>query len=219
MKVPTTDDRAAYQKLRAEALIEARGRYERKLAAYRREQPIAARTPGAVQPEKPVEPTDSNFDFTALELLTAVGLGPLNRFAKAKELSTYLQELTPGTYRIYGFLSALPGTAPVGSCFCMGSLQFEAKAGEIADLGQVITKASGDQPEGDSSAPIDLGRATMFARADTPVDPRLVRFTVKPAAFRPIGKLPNYFGLTITRVPAMAGIMRYERDRIVDLTR
>jgi hypothetical protein len=31
-------------------------------------------------------------------------------------------------------------------------------------------------------------------------------------------ELPNYFGLSIDRFPAIDGVMRYDRDRIVDLT-
>jgi hypothetical protein len=50
-----------------------------------------------------------------------------------------------------------------------------------------------------------------------PVDARLAGMTVRPATFRPVGKSPNYYGLAITRMPAMPGVMRYDRDRTVDL--
>jgi hypothetical protein len=36
--------------------------------------------------------------------------------------------------------------------------------------------------------------------------------------FQRVGELSSYFGLTIKRMPAIRGVMRYHRDRIVDLT-
>lgn len=220
MKVPTAEDQAAYDTVRAAALAESRAKYERKLASYDRDKKLAAETPNMLSPEKPIEPTEANFSFVSFGMMASVGIGPLNRFAKSKESSTYLQELTPGTYRIYGLLTALPGVAPTGSCFCLGSVRFEARAGEVTDMGVIGGTSSMTRVEGDSSMPADLYGQSFFAPVapGTRLDSRLASARVVPARYRPVGKLPNYLGLTVSRIPAMPGVMRYDRDRIVDLT-
>lgn len=219
MKVPTAEDQATYDKLRADALVESHRKYLKKLKSFESEKAAAANTPSiAFTREAPVEPTEANFDFVAFGRMASVGIGPLNRFAKGDVMS-YLEEVTPGTYRIYGLLTVMPNGAAAGTCFCMGSIKFDAKAGEIVDIGAMKSHKI-ERVAGDSSAPQDLYGLGLFDRAgpELPLDPRLTAFKVVPAAFKPAGKLPNYFGLTIARVPAMPGVMRYERDRIVDLT-
>lgn len=226
MKVASADDQAVYNKLRADALTKAHDKYLKKQAQYDAVVRDNAKAPQgatlAPLPDKPVEPTDANFEFTPFPLLAGVSIGPMFRFAKGEGgSSTYLEELTPGEYRIYGPLAVQPNGAAMGSCFCMGSVAFDAKAGEIVDLGVVGARAnlSIKRPEGDSSAPILLdGPFLVPAGADVAADPRLSGAHIVPARFRPIGKLPNYFGLTIGRIPAIPGVMRYDRDRIVDLT-
>ena len=226
MKVASADDQAAYDKLRADALVKAHDKYVKKQAQYDAAVKENAKAPKGSPlpplPEKPVEPTEANFEFTPVPLLTGVLIGPMYRFAKGDGgSSTYLEELTPGEYRIYGPLAANPGVAAVGSCYCMGSVAFTVKAGEITDLGMIAAKANppAKRPEGDSSAPVIMdGPLLVPAGADVALDPRLSGARIVPAKFRPIGKLPNYFGVTVNRMPAMPGVMRYDRDRIVDLT-
>jgi len=226
MKVPSAGDQAIYDKFRADMLAKAHEKYVKKQAEYDAAKKDRASAPKGSAlpplPDKPIEPTEANFQFTPFPLLAGVSIGPINRFAKADGgLSTYLQELTPGEYRIYGPLAASPNAAAMGSCFCMGSVAFTAKAGEIVDLGVIAAKAnlSAKRPEGDSSAPvISDGPFLVPAGASLAVDPRLSGAHIVPARFRPVGKLPNYFGLPINRMPAIPGVMRYDRDRIVDLT-
>lgn len=219
MKLPTAEDQASYDRLRADALVESHRKYLKKLKSYQDDKAAAANTPGlAFTDTAPVEPTEANFDFVAFGRMAAVGIGPLNRFAKGDTM-TYLEEVTPGAYRIYGLMTVMPNGAAVGTCFCMGSMKFHAKAGEIVDLG-VLQAHKIERVAGDSSAPQDMTGLGLFERAgaDLPLDPRLAAFKVVLAAYKPIGKLPNYFGLTIGRMPATPGVMRYDRDRIVDLT-
>jgi hypothetical protein len=227
MKVPTAEDQAAYQKLRDDAFAEAREKYARKKASYERTleriKDYPKTDPGWRQlGEKPIEPTEENFEFTAFGLMAAVGLGPMNRFAKGTGASTYLEEVTPGEYRLYGMIDPMGANGPMGNCFCMGSVKFEARAGEITDMGVILTRQAEavKPPPGDSSMPqlVDIPNFLGSAPPGIALDPRLAGFTVRRAAYRPVGKLPNYFGVTLARVPEMPGVLRYERDRIVDLT-
>jgi hypothetical protein len=214
MRVPSAEDQVKYDALKAEAFAEAREKYAKKQASYDKAKAAHDRSPkGAakpVLPEKPVEPTEENFEFTPFGLMTGIVVGPLNRFSKGDDDSVYLQEVTPGSYRIY---SATPM-----ACFCMGSVKFEAKAGEITDVGVFDTGLAAERTKGDSAQP---GTFVLNYRASgegRPADPRLSAMKVVPAALSPVGKLPNYFGGSIDRFPAIEGVMRYDRDRIVDLT-
>lgn len=227
MRVPSAEDQAAYALQRAEALADARKKYQRKRADYDRAVAGAAKlpkgTPAPRLPEAPIEPTESNFEFTPFGMMAAFGIGPMNRFAKGKGgMSTYLHEITPGEYRIYGPLTIANGAAPMGMCYCMGSVKFAARAGEITDMGVILSDgvAPTKATEGDSSMPLlaDIPNYLGPAPADMTLDPRLATARVQRAAYRPVGKLPNYFGVTIGRISAMPGVLRYDRDRIVDLT-
>lgn len=224
MRVPDAQDQANYDRMRAEALAEARRKYGKQLAKYESAKRAAAKAPKgdprARIPEKPVEPTESNFEFTPFGLLAGVSIGPMNRFAKPDGgMSVYLQAVTPGTYRIYGPLSVMPNGAVFGSCFCMGSVRFEARAGEIVDMGMVETKSAlAASQDGEGERLVPLAFRIQPASLAMVIDPRLQGATVRPALYRPAGKLPNYFGLAIGRIPEMPGVMRYDRDRIVDLS-
>jgi hypothetical protein len=227
MRVPTAEEQAVYTQLRNEAFAEAREKYTKKRVSYDRAVAAAAKLPKDAPrqrlPDKPVEPTEANFEFTPFGMMAAVGIGPLDRFAKAKGgASTYLQEITPGEYRIYGPLVFNNGAAALGTCYCMGSVKFEARAGEIVDMGVILTDGveRPKAPPGDSSFPVamDIPNYLGPAPADMAIDPRLAQSTIRRAVYKPVGKLPNYFGVTIGRIPAMPGVLRYDRDRIVDLT-
>ena len=169
--------------------------------------------------EKPVEPTEENFDFTPFNLMATVGIGPVNRFAK-QGVSTYLQEVTPGTYRLYGFLTANPGMAAMGVCYCMGSVKFDAKAGEITDMGVIGKPEAVDKPANDFVLPDPDGRIdAVHVGGAGPADRPAARGAAAHGrGFRPRRQVAHYFGLTITRILEMPGVLRYDRDRIVDLT-
>lgn len=65
-------------------------------------------------------------------------IGPGKPLAEAPHLRTYLVALTPGRY-------VLSNSAT--TCFCLGSYQFEAAAGQITDLGTVYIGAeNGSSP-------------------------------------------------------------------------
>lgn len=227
MKEPSPQDSVDYAAIRATALAEARVKYAKKRAAYDRAKASAAEArkndPPVQVPEEPVEPTEANFEFTPFGLLTGVPIGPMNRFAKASGgASTYLHEVTPGTYRVYGPVTVPVGAAAVGTCFCMGSVRFEARAGEIADLGLVFMKDTLTAPKnGDTSAPTTMSDQGFFrsAPATMALDPRLSAIPLRVAEYRPAGKLPNYFGVAVGRIPPIPNVLRYERDRIIDETR
>lgn len=199
MRIPSAEDQVAYDAMRLRALEKEKKKYAAKMQTYRQE--LAAAGKSATKPKPPLEPTAENFVFTPFGLLAGVSIGPMNRFAKGEGGSSlYLESLTPGTYRIYGPVMVVPGSAAAGTCFCMGSVKFSVTAGQVTDLGKLML-AGGIEP----------------SQPGAEIDNRLKDWPVHPADYRAVGKLPNYYGVTLGRIKPMAGVIRYERDRIVDL--
>lgn len=224
MRVPSAEDQARYDGMRAEGLAKAKRKYAEKMKNYDRDLKTYDRMKKAGQtwskPEKPVEPTEENFEFTAFGMMSNFSIGPLNRFSKGGPVgSVYLQSVTPGTYRAYGMIMLGSNGGMSGLCFCMGSIQFDVAPGEVTDLGLVNMGSAMMPGNPDDLSTAEAGGFTWIPGSSSmSVDSRLSGYTVKPAKFRPIGKLPNYFGIAIDRMPAIKGVMRYDRDRIVDLT-
>lgn len=151
-------------------------------------------------PTKPTELTEDNFVYPEFGQLAQAFIGSENRFKKAAGgRSVYLQSLTPGTYRYYGPIISLGSNGIVGPCYCMGSVKFEVKAGQITDLGTV---AAG------TIVPFQDGME---------IDDRIKDWPRETADLRAVGKIPNYFGITIMRIPPIPGVIAYQRDQIVDL--
>jgi hypothetical protein len=102
----------------------------------------------------------------------------------------------------------------------MGSVTFTAEAGKIVDLGTMTTDLanSGPAEKGDSSSP-RLAAMTLAldpVDSNTPVDPRLSSLPRIAADLRAAGKVPNYMGIAISRLPAIKGVLGYQRDRVID---
>lgn len=216
-KVPTVEDQAVYEKLRAAAFEDAKQDYAKKLKRWEEAKALAAKTPGTKVSDKPLEPTETNFRFAPFAQLANFSMGPFNRFSK-KDGSVFLHAVTPGTYRLLGQTDPMLGG---GLCYCMGSVSFVAEAGKITDLGTL-----GADPEnaelaekGDSSSPRTFAYAlklTPLDKNDT-VDPRLALLPRVPANYRAAGKMPNFYGIGVSRLPEIPGVLGYDRDRVLDL--
>jgi hypothetical protein len=125
--------------------------------------------------------------------------------------NSYFRALPPGRYVVYGNLMLGRDNIGMGMCLCMGSLSFEARPGQITDLGRIDFRrpdpASGRRPWAPDIVPY----------ADTMALPaRLAGLPRAPAEYRAAGKVPNYFGVEIDRHSALPGILAYERDRVID---
>ncbi|HET9398046.1 MAG TPA: hypothetical protein VFO45_04435 [Sphingomicrobium sp.] len=182
-----------------------------------------------INKDEPVEPTEANFAFPAIDEENLIGFGPLFRFAKQKGgNSTYLQRVWPGRYVVYGSVLVGSNGAVTGICVCMGTISFEAKPGEITDVGAVnavmsdaliwpgmLNKADAADAEKLRSGEMTMMRWTLPS-ASLPVDPRLSSYKVVPASFKPAGPVPNYFGVQVDRMTAIPGVLAYDRDRIID---
>jgi hypothetical protein len=232
-RIATPEELDEYRARRAEVLAKSHAKWVKAHANWAREykwwkeDPQSYRKPD----EEPVEPTDANLDFPALDKENLIDFGPLFRFAKQKGGdSTYLQRVWPGRYVVYGSVIVNPEGGGTGMCVCMGTIAFDAKAGEITDVGAVkVSMADAltwpgmlDKAEPEEVEALRTGAMTMMRwtlpNASLPVDPRLGAYKVVPASFKPAGPVPNYYGVQVDRMTAIPGVLGYERDKIVDLS-
>lgn len=219
-RVADAEEQASYEAYRLREFEKAHAKYLKKAKLWE-QQAKFLKASGKPLPPKPSEPLRDTFQVTPYEVLTMVSIGPIYRFAKSDTQSTYLQALTPGEYRLYGPIY-MAAEGAIGSCYCMGSVKFTARAGEVTDLGVILTRGvtAPTAPQGDSSMPTPFAAQVFLGEAPVgmTLDPRIAGLPIRRAAFRPVGKLPNYYGVELGRIPAMAGVIGYDRDRILDLT-
>ena len=211
MRETSPQDEAAWRTARAAALARAQAGYERAVERHRAAARVCETRSCRQRPEPPVRATEENFDFPPPEAgnFVLVNHGPV--FSREGDSVTYLVAVPPGTYAVYGTMITL-ATGIVNMCQCMGSVRFEAPAGQIVDLG--IVRYSGSEAGVSVAAVITPGVVPYAPAMTRPA--RLNGLPVIAAELRAVDKIPNYFGGLINRHPPLAGVLRYERDRVID---
>lgn len=213
MKLPNAEQAAAHAAERVEELAKERAKWEKKHAAWVREMDYLKKADSSVKrPKEPQEPTEENFGFPLYEQTRTVTLGPQNRFNKENG-SAFLQEVPPGEYLFYG-----AGM----TCACLGTVSFDAPAGKVVSFEYSVpfAEAHRDLPKEERpKTPFDLPPGTTNYRLKPIVfsDPRLPEGSVIPAAFKPAGTRPNWYGQEVDRVMEIEGVFMYERGKQVDL--
>ncbi|WP_108810151.1 hypothetical protein [Sphingorhabdus sp. Alg231-15] len=227
IKQPSEADIQAYETDWAEKFEKAKKKYTSKLKRWEKLKEAKASKPG----KKPIEPTAENFSIGPIELRNSVSFGPQFVFNKDKSdkenpVFRYMIEVEPGNYLYHGPVFTVPGTAASGVCFCLGSVQFQVKPGEITDLGNFLTNA----PALDNGGTSLVG--TMFLQNRSP-DSKQLRWLKNPVAygvpeslssyeavkadFSPSGKMNNVYRAMVSRMGPVDGLFRYDRDKMVDL--
>lgn len=227
VRTPTQSEWAAYLAERAEALAKARAKYPRKLESYEADRRVydgaAKRGERYPKPERPVEPTDANLAFKAIESDNFVTIWGGRVFDKGGTRTAHLIAVPPGTYRIYGQLLETQNGAS-GFCLCMGSVEFDAAAGTITDMGTMrypIAEALRDKakPSWNGLTPGKGGLTAMRvepADASVHVPAKLAGLPRVTASYRAAGKMNNFFGVMVNRLTALPGVLAYRRDEVID---
>jgi len=232
IRLPDQADIDDYRQRRAAALKKAHEKWVTRHATWKTdvanwEHLSKEARSGLQRPAEPVEPTDLNLAFPALDQENMVTIGPFNRFARGNGRSTFLHTVLPGRYAFYGAVNLLNGGA-TGACMCMGSIQFEVKAGQIVYAGvmgisvlkeRAKAKAEGKEPiRNEMDLPESLNSMGWEApAAGAYIDPRLASYPIVPADLHATGRFPNYFGITIDRLTPIPGVLAYDGDKPVDL--
>ncbi len=148
-------------------------------------------------------------------------------FVNEQGRRAYLIAVPPGSYVITAVTyRRMPA---IGTCLCMGTLRFEARAGVVNDLGFLLGAIEDSRTDLPELAPF-TGSPSWTHTA-----PALAIMSVRPPAegmevptalqslplvraeYRAVAKFPNYFRTMINRVPPVPGILDYEGDRAIDL--
>lgn len=224
LRTPTEPEKLAYTAERAAALVKAKAKYVKQIKTYERElehyKDSKRSGTAAVPPEKPIEPTEASFAYRAIESDKFVTIWGGRVF----EGDAQFIAVPPGTYRIYGRIFT-GANGSMGVCMCMGSLEFDAAAGTITDLGTLHHSpqpgvAVKEVPTWNGLTPGKGGLTSLAVIPATPnvsVPARLAGLSRAPAAYRASGKIDNFFGVMVDRITALPGVLAYERDTVVDV--
>lgn len=216
LKTPNADEIANYEAKWREEFAEALAKYPKKIATYE-----AAAKAGRPPKEKPVEPTEESFSIPPIDNRMVVNFGPQYIFDKSDgedKRFSYLIEVEPGEYTYFGPLMQLPDGQVFGQCYCMGSVKFEAKPGQITSLGDFLSLDWADRKALEQST---FERELLPDRPAQPTDwsvpESLNALPAAQAELRASGKRNNFFRALVGRIPPVPGVLAYNRDVPVDL--
>lgn len=153
-------------------------------------------------------------------------------FSEGADGIVLLTSAKPGRYILagvaYGGMSETTRGA-MNDCMCLGTVQFEAKAGTITDMGTVLM-ARDDQPSPFPElagqvrnkridlAPLPLDLAVRPYTESMIIPDTLASFPREAAVYRARSAFPNYFGAPIDRLAPLPGVLDYDKDgHVVDL--
>jgi len=219
VKEPTEAERAAFHAVWQTAFDKAKKKYPGQLRAWQGDRDIAKKAQMKFDRPPPVEPTEKTFTIGAIETRLMIGLGA-GTYAKQKgEPGDYsaLAELEPGTYRYYGTINPAPGRSEaVGMCTCMGSVSFKVEAGKVTNLGDFLWLGWAGAEEGRLSS-VEWKRDDAPHAVNYTLPARLAAMPNAPADLRAAGKIDNFLGIMVGRLPPVPGVLGYQRDKVIDL--
>ncbi|MBO0750262.1 MAG: hypothetical protein J2O44_07535 [Porphyrobacter sp.] len=215
LKTPSDEQRAAFEADWKKAFDKAKSKYPGQLKSWQADAELAKKSEIKLGP-KPVEPTEQTFSIGNIESRMQVQIGPQFVYAKGDSDYGYLQEVEPGTYTIYGPIFLAANGAVAGKCFCMGTVKFEVVPGKITNLGDFMTlRWMGADELLRARDPALAGKPPQPVNYDLPAS--LTAKVNQRADLRAAGKMNNFFGIMIDRMPAVPGVLGYQRDKVIDL--
>ncbi len=146
---------------------------------------------------------------------------------------TYLVSVPPGKYVVMGAGNGYF----ILTCYCMGTVKFEAKPGMITDLGLfiyggVFGREPSPSPESvgypelsgyvgkieNNLPPQSIIAMAIRPYADgMPIPVELNGFNIVQARYEAVGKLPNYIHTSNYRLAPLPGVLGYESGKVIDL--
>lgn len=223
MRVPTEAEVADYQAAKKVAFDKALPNLKKSRDAAVAKQ--AAAKGKKSDDEVPPEPSLTNFDYhhPDVQNLQSISLG--KALEKGKDDRLMLIEAVPGRYVLYG----AGNENAMMACLCLGSVGFDAKAGEITDLGAVhvgIAWQPSDDPvlagESDLGASVNghwvLPAMGLVPTAAPTAPAALAGKPIVAANFRAVGKFVAPPVFNINRLAPVAGVLAYDaRGGVIDV--
>lgn len=136
-----------------------------------------------------------------------------------------LIETVPGDYIVYG----VGGPNAYILCFCLGTVGFSAKAGEITDVGSlfvdradrlsVLPELASETNIGPTAAgdfPLSAGAIRPYRTGDR-IPPALLNLPRREARFHAVGAYLDRRARNINRLAAIPGVLAYDRGQVIDV--
>lgn len=230
LRVPSADEMARYDAARqaAFALAEPKLRETRAKVLARKASADAAGKP--FKDAVPPEPSLDNFEFAWGGAVNLENVDDGKPYIKGDAQQVFLVEAVPGDYVIYGASLGMGLFKPgLHVCFCLGTVGFAAKPGEITDLGfwlGDVVKMRSNIPEiapesdfGPSSDPflVLLGGTVRPAAPGLAVPAGIPATAVKPAEFHAVGRYFNPGAMGVNRLVPVPGVLGYDGGKVIDL--
>lgn len=229
LRVPREQELKDYYAARAAAFAKAEPDL-RKARAELLAKKAAAEAKGKTYNEPiPPEPTEANYNFVWDARANVDNVEFNKPYMVAGTQSVILAEAPPGSYVLYG--GSLGGIFRAGLhvCFCLGTVGFEAKAGEVTDLGTFLGDAAkfpssipelapetGFGPSSDSLFSL-LAGTVRPVRSGDPVPPQLAGSKVVAADYRAVGRYFHPGALGLNRLVPVPGVLAYDREKVIDV--
>lgn len=212
MRVPTGAEVARYETARAAAFAKAlpdlTKAHQRAVEQHRQN--------GAASGPPPAPPSVENFAFSWDEVANLQDVDFGRKFARGPQEETFLVEALPGDYVLYGFTPST-GLPRLMVCMCLGSVGFSARAGEVTDLGYLISDYSADG----SGIPELQGQAGYAgtvrpARGGSARAAGLENAPMALATYRAVGRFFTPNAVNIARLAPVPGVLDYAAGKVID---
>lgn len=230
LRIPSQAEMDRYVAARRRAWLAAEPELIRKREAQLRKKAQAEAEGREYKGQIPAPPSFETFNFVYDEVANVRRVDSDKPFVAGRPESLYLVEVLPGDFVLYGASYGSASVKPsLFACMCLGTVGFAAPAGVVTDLGyfmgdrvQKVSKipelaAESGLGSGSVAFIIPLGATVRPVRADSTVPAGLGGATVRPAAYRAIGRFVEPRAITVNRLAPVPGILAYEGRRVIDV--
>lgn len=228
LRKPTASETDSYSKAKRAAFEIAKPGLDAERSRILEKKQAAENSGTTFKGTVPPIPAIENFNFYYDKVSNVNAIRHHKPFARGETENIYLIEAVPGDYVLYGSSWGM-GSAVLQTCWCLGTVGFQVKSGEITDLGTYygdgakfkskipqLTAETGFGPSSDT--PFVLMAGTIRpANVDATKPATLNGQKVVAATYYAVGKFftPNTVG--INRLIPVPGILAYERGTVIDV--
>jgi hypothetical protein len=226
LRVPSRAETAAYQAAKLAAFQAALPKLKKEYDAAVEKARVAEAKGKAIRGRNPVPPNMATFNFVYDQTHNVNYVARGKYFARNSAEKIFFIESVPGSYVFYGVGSR----GGIYTCMCLGTVGFEAKAGQVVDLGTFVTdvvKLRSKVPEltalsnlGPSSdMPMPLGAAVIrLPRSGSDIPVELSSFPIEMANYHAVGRFIEPRTGGINRLPQIPGVLSYDAEgRVIDV--
>lgn len=212
MRVPTEVELERYEVAKADAFAEAlpslNSQYEREVKRYQ--------SYGDTSKPAPQKPAIESFAFVWDEVANLQDVDYGDIFAKTEDEETFLVEAKPGEYVLYGFTPST-GLPRLMFCMCLGTVGFTANAGEVTDLGYLISDFSlrgSNAPELDGR--LGFSGTVRPARPDSSIPQALNNKKITAAKYRAVGRFFTPNAVNVDRLAPVPKVLDFAKGKVIN---